>query len=124
MNAGKYSFDCYLMPWTIYDLEDKEKESVTVTMDLSDEEICDLVKMMQWAWDNEWFENSTSESVFTELFKKHVPQLYERVYQQAHQLFCSKIPNYKDLYDFGTYEIFPPDEIVDCARNTYSVIVK
>ena len=117
LKAGAYCFSCDLMPWTLYELENKENDSVEVSIELTEGDIRDLVKMMKWAWDNEWFEHSTSETVFTELIKKHVPSLYERVYQQAHQLFCNIIPDNENLSDFGVYEIFPPDKIVDYARD-------
>ena len=117
VEARKYCFDCNLMPWTLYELEDKGNDSVEVSIELTERDIRDLVKMMKWAWDNEWIEHSTSEKVFTELLKKHAPSLYERVYQQAHQQFCRIIPDNENLSDFGVYEIFPPDEIVDYARD-------
>lgn len=117
IKAGKYSFDCYLMPWTLYELGDKKTESLKVSIDLTDGDIRDLVKMMKWAWENEWFEHTTSETVFTELLKKYVPSLYERIFQQAHQQFCNIIPDNENLSDFGVYEIFPPDKIVDYARD-------
>lgn len=117
LKAGTYCFSCDLMPWTLYELEDKKNVSVKVLIELTDRDIGDLVKMMKWAWENEWFEHSTSETVCTELLKKHVPSLYERVYQLAHQQFCRIIPDNKNLSDFGVYEIFPPEEIVDYARD-------
>ena len=118
MKSGTYSFDCDLMPWTLCELDDKENDSVEVSIELTEVDIRDLVKMMHWAWENEWFEHSTSETVFTELLKEHTPSLYERVYQQAHQQFCRIIPNNENLTDFGVYEIFPPEEIVEYARGT------
>ena len=117
LKAGTYSFNCDLMPWTLYELEDKENVSVEVSIDLTDRDIRDLVKMMKWAWENEWFEHSTSETVFTELMKKHAPSLFERVYQKAHQQFCRIIPDNDKLSDFGVYEVFQPEEIVDYARD-------
>lgn len=75
--------------------------------------------MRHWAWDNKWFENSYSETVFSELFKKHMPDLFERVHQAAHIQFCENYPNRKDLDGWGVYEIFDPDEIDELARETY-----
>lgn len=117
IEAGTYCFSCNLMPWTLYELENKENDSVEVSIELTDVDISDLVEMMHWTWDNEWFEHSTSETVSAELLKIHAPSLYDRVYQKAHWHFCRIIPNNKNLCGFGTYEIFPPDEIVDYARD-------
>ena len=114
--AGTYCFECDPMPWTIYELGEKGDCVFEVYIELSDEDIQTLVDMMIWAWDNEWFEHSTSETVLTELLKKKSLQIYNRVQPLAHKQFISKYPNRKDVEGFGVYEIFPPDEIIEFAR--------
>lgn len=117
--AGIYCFECDLMPWTIYELGEKGDCVFEVYIELYDEDIQTLVDMMIWAWDNEWFEHSTSETVLTKLLKKKSLQIYNRVQPLAHQQFTSKYPNRKDVSGFGEYEIFPPDEIIEFAREQY-----
>lgn len=116
LRAGIYIFECYPMPWSVYELGCKRDCYVKLLIDLSDKNIHDLVEMMNWAWDNEWFEHSTSETVCTELLKKHIPQLFERIQPLVHQQFCRKYPNIKKVQGFGVYEIFIPDEIIKYAR--------
>lgn len=122
LRAGKYVFDCYPMPWSIYELGKKGDCPVQVSLDLSDEDIQDLVKMMNWAWDNDWFEHSTSETVCTKLLKNHLPRLFERVQPLALNQFLREYPNSEGITDFGLFEIFIPDEIIDyvcnCERKT------
>ena len=115
LKAGKYSFECYPMPWSVYELGKEGDCPVQVSLDLSDEDIYDLVKMMNWAWDNDWFELSTSETVCTELLKKHLPRLFERVQPLALNQFLREYPNSEGIMDFGVFEIFIPDEILDYA---------
>ena len=113
--AGKYCFECALMPWTLYELGDKGVWALEVYIELSDEDIQTLVDMMIWAYDNEWFENSISETAFTELLQKKSLQLYNRIQPLAHQQFISKYPDCQEVSGFGEYEIFPPDEIIEFA---------
>jgi len=114
--AGTYCFECDLMPWTICDLGETSDGTIFVNIELSAVEIQALVDMMNWAWDNEWFEHSTSETVCTELLKKHVPHIFERIQPLVHQQFCRKYPNSEKVQGFGVYEIFIPDEIIKYAR--------
>lgn len=114
---GTYIFECSPMPWTEIELGlGVGCELFDIPLELSNEDIQALVDMMNWAWDNEWFENSTSETVCTELLKKHIPQLFERIQSLVHQQFCRKYPNSKKVQGFGVYEIFIPDEIIKYAR--------
>ncbi len=115
LRTGKYIFGCYPMPWSVYELGKEGDCPVQVSLDLSDEDIHDLVKMMNWAWDNDWFEYSTSETVCTKLLKKHLPRLYERVQPLALDQFLREYPNSEGITDFGVFEIFIPDEIIDYA---------
>lgn len=119
LKAGTYCFDCYPMPWTDIDLGIEPKSignnEISVMLDLSDDDIQAIVDMMNWAWDNEWFEQSTSETVCTELLVKHIPQLYNKLYPLVHQQFCNKYPNSEDVRGFGEYEMFCPDEIIEFA---------
>lgn len=66
--------------------------------------------------DNSWFEDSTSETVCTELLKNKMPSLYDKVYQLAHQQFCHTYANSEPVDGYDVYEIFIPDEIVCFAR--------
>lgn len=115
LKAGIYCFECYPMPWCVYELGRKGDCYVKVLIDLSDENIHDLIEMMNWAWDNEWFEQSTSETVCTQLLKKHLPKLFERVQPLALNQFLREYPNSEGIMDFGVFEIFIPDEILDYA---------
>lgn len=123
LKAGSYCFSCYPMPWTEreFGIETTGNNSIDVSMELSDEEILSIVEMMFWAWDNHWFEHSISETVCSDLLKKHLPQLYDKILSVAHRLFCNKYPNSKNCQGFGTYEIFCPDEIVEHAGYTYNI---
>ena len=118
LKAGKYSFECYPMPWSLYELGENDDCSVLVSLYLSDEEIQDIVKMMKWAWNNDWFEHSTSETVCTELLKKYLPKMFERVQTLALDQFLREYPNSEGIKDFGVFEIFVPDEILDYASNS------
>ena len=115
LKAGIYCFECYPMPWCVYELGRKGDCYVKVLIDLSDENIHDLIEMMNWAWDNEWFEQSTSETVCTQLLKKYLPKLFERVQPLALNQFLREYPNSEGIMDFGVFEIFIPDEILDYA---------
>ena len=118
--AGKYSFECTIMPWTAIDMGiGIDDVLIIVSVELSEKDIQTLVQMMRWAWDNDRFENSTSETVFAELLKQHAPELYKKIYQLAHQQFCEDYPNSENVNGFGVYEIFPPDEILDYANEEY-----
>lgn len=67
---GTYIFECSPMPWTEIELGlGVGCELFDIPLELSNEDIQALVDMMNWAWDNEWFEHSTSETVCTELLK-------------------------------------------------------
>ena len=117
LKAGTYSFICYGMPWTEFEIgADLE---IYVSLELFDEDIEKLVRMMHWAWDNQWFEHSTSETVSTMLLKQHVPDIYKKVYQQVHKQFCELYPNSENVEGFGIYEIFIPDIIADFAEEIY-----
>ena len=88
---------------------------IEVSLKLSYSDIQSIVDMMNWAWDNKWFEFSTSETVSTELLEEHLPELYKKVYTIAHQIFCAVYPNSEHLEGYGVYEIFCSDEICDYA---------
>lgn len=120
LEPGTYRFECDLMPWTNHELGlgVYGDDSMEVVIELTKEEIQDLVNMMLWAWDNEWFENSSSEMVFTELLKERVPHLFDRIQPLAHQRFCEKFPNSETVEGYGVYEIFVPYEIVQYARHS------
>ena len=117
LKAGTYIFECYPMPWTEIELgiigKNIGNNPIEVSLDLSYEDIQAIVDMINWAWDNEWLEHSTSETAWTELLQKHIPQLYNKIQPLAHHLFCTKYPNSDHLKGFGEYEIFCPDEIVE-----------
>ena len=116
LKAGTYIFECYPMPWTEIELgleKNIGNSPITVSLNLSYEEIQAIVDMVNWAWDNEWFEDSTSETVCTELLQKCNPQLYNKIQPLVHKQFCTQYPNSENINGFGVYEIFYPDEIVD-----------
>ncbi|MBR3432356.1 MAG: hypothetical protein IKH05_02270 [Bacteroidaceae bacterium] len=120
LKAGTYSFICYGMPWTEFEIGvGLGNFEIEVSLELSDGDIEKLVCLLHWAWDNEWFEHSTSETVSTMLLKQHVPYIYIKVYQQVHKQFCELYPNSENVEGFGVYEIFIPDIIVDYAEETY-----
>lgn len=125
LKAGEYVFPCYTMPWTDIDISmsitgvDFERQEFLVSIDLSDSEIQSIVDMMVWAWENQWFEFSMSETVCTELLKEHIPLLYNKIQSLVHQQFCSKYPDSKYLEGFGVYEIFCPDEILEYAAQKH-----
>lgn len=120
IRPGTYIFECELMPWTEYELGiDKQDNTIEVALELSIDEIQSIVDYMHWAWDNDWFEHSMSETVLTELFIKHSPALYERIQPLALQKFCNLYPNSENVNGFGEFEIFPPEEFIDIARETY-----
>lgn len=115
---GTYIFECSPMPWTEIDLGlGIGCEPFEILLELSNEDIQTLVDTMHWAWNNDWFEYSTSETVFTELLQKRAPQIFERIQPLAHQQFCRKYPKSENVRGFGVYEIFIPDEIIEYARN-------
>ncbi len=118
LKAGEYVFECNPMPWTEIDLGMEKNignSPIAVSMKLSYEDIQAIIDMMNWAWDNEWFEHSTSETVCSQLLKKQLPQLYEKVKTIAHQIFCKRFPGSEHLEGYGVYEIFCPDEIIEFA---------
>lgn len=124
MKSNLYEFECYPMPWTEIALSVASREvgnhPFLVQIDLIEDEIQELVAMTHWAWDNEWFEHSTSETVCSELLMKFHPDIYEKIRVQAHKQFCEKFPNSEDVVGFGDYEIFNPDEIDSLARKLYN----
>lgn len=119
LKAGIYVFSCYIMPWTEYEIGPDSmyngNKEIEVSLKLSYSDIQSIVDMMNWAWDNKWFEFSTSETVSTELLEEHLPELYKKVYTIAHQIFCAVYPNSEHLEGYGVYEIFCSDEICDYA---------
>lgn len=119
LKAGTYDFECFIMPWTEYELGSDCKfngsNPITVSLELSNDDIQDIVDMMKWAWDNQWMEKSTSETVCTKLLQTRLPHIYEKVQPMVHKIFCEHYPNSKHLKGFGIYEIFCPDEILDFA---------
>ena len=118
IDTGIYIFECFPMPWTEIELGlGIGSESFEIPLELSNEDLQTLVDMMYWAWDNEWFEYSTSETVCTKLMQKRAPQIYERIQPLAHQQFCRKYPNSENVRGFGVYEIYIPDEIIEYARH-------
>ena len=118
LNAGTYCFPCDVMPWIEIALGIPE---IDVSIYLTDEDIRSIVEMMHWAWDNEWFEKSISETVYTELLMCRIPQLYERIQPLVHQQFISQYPIGKDEEGYGVYEIFIPDIIEEYAEDTYKL---
>lgn len=119
---GTYDFECCLMPWTKFEIGERYvgDKPIVVSLELNYEELQSLVETLHWAWDNEWFEHSMSETVCTELIQLRAHDIYDRVYPIAHQSFCELFPNCENVQGFGVYEIFIPDEIVDYASDTYS----
>jgi hypothetical protein len=51
--------------------------------------------------------------------KSTIINYMKKVHLKAHKAFCEAHPNCENAVDFGVYEIFPPDEIQDFARNNY-----
>ena len=119
LKAGTYDFECFSMPWTEYELgldcKYNGNNPINVPIKLTLSDIEDIVRMMKWAWDNNWMEVSISETVCTELLKTHLPHLFNKVQQIAHEIFCTDYPNSEHIQGFGVYEIFCPDEIVEYA---------
>lgn len=119
LKAGTYIFECFIMPWTEYELGPDSKYNrnnpIEVPLQLSYTDIQSIVDMMNWAWDNGWMEHSTSETVLTELLKTRLPHLYNKVQPLAHELFCAEYPNSEHFEGFGVYEIFCPEEIIEFA---------
>ena len=118
LKEGNYIFECSPMPWTEYELGVHDI-SIDIPLELSNENIHSLVDIMHWAWRNEWFEHSTSETVFTELLQKRVPHLYDRIQPLVHQQFCHLYPNNENVEGFGVYEIFIPDKIIKYASSLH-----
>ena len=52
LRAGIYIFECYPMPWSVYELGCKRDCYVKLLIDLSDKNIHDLVEMMNWEQDS------------------------------------------------------------------------
>lgn len=112
---GQFTFECTLMPWTEIELNIPTGFSFDVDVVLTEDEFQALVDMMRWAWENEWFEKSSSEMVCSELLQKFLPELYQSLRDKAHSLFIQKHPDCQGVSGVGDYEIFPPDEVVDVA---------
>ena len=119
LKSGWYDFKCYIMSWTAYELGSNRKfddnHPIEVPLHLSYSDIQDIVDMMNWAWDNRWMEDSTSETRCTKLLQTRLPYLYEKIQSMAHEIFCTHYPNSEHIEGFGVYEIFCPDEIIDFA---------
>ena len=119
LKAGIYDFECYILPWTEYELglncKYNGNNPIKVSLQLSYNEIEAIIDMWKWAWDNHWMEWSTSEIVTTKLLKTHFPHLYHKVQSIAHEIFCADYPNSEHIQGFGVYKIFCPDEIVEFA---------
>ena len=107
------------MPWTRYELGSdcmyNGNTPIKVPLQLSYSDIQDIVDMTNWSWENDWMHNNISETVCTELLQNHLPHLYNKVQQIAHEIFCTNYPNSEHIEGFGIYEIFCPDEIVEFA---------
>ena len=114
LKAGKYVFDCYPMPWSIYELGISD-DLIKVSIELSIDDIKGLIKMMEWAWENNWFDHSTSETAWTTLLKMHMPIVFYRVHPLVVEQFLSKYPDSKNITGFGIFDIYIPDEILDYA---------
>jgi hypothetical protein len=119
LKAGTYDFKCFIMPWTEYklglDCKYNGNNPINVSLHLSYNEIEAIVRMMKWAWDNNWMEQSTSETVCSELLRTHLPHLYNKVQLIAHEIFCTDYPNSEHIQGFGVFEIFCPIEIIEFA---------
>ncbi len=117
LKAGEYIFECFIMSSTECELGPECKYNgnnpIKVQLQLSYIDIQAIVDMINWSWDNFWMDQSTSETVFTELLKTRLPHIYNRVQPIAHEMFCASYPNSEHIKGFGIYEIFCPDEIVD-----------
>lgn len=121
LKSGTYIFECFNMPWTEYELRSDRKfndnNPIEVAVQLSTSDIQDIIDMMKWAWDNHWMERSISETVCSKLLQTRLPHLYDQVQRMAHKIFCEQYPNSEHINEFGVYEIFCPDEIVDFASS-------
>lgn len=119
LKAGTYDFECFIMPWTEYELgldcKYNSNNPINVPIKLTLNDIEDIVRMMKWAWDNNWMEQSVSETVCAELLKTYLPDLYNKVQLLAHEIFCTDYPNSNYVQGFGVYEVFCPNEIVEFA---------
>ena len=115
LKPGIYDFKCCIMPWTAHELGLDSDYSIKVTLYLSYIDIQDIVDMMKWAWVNNWFEHSTSETVSTKLLQNRLPGIYDKVHPKAHEIFCTNFPNSDHIEGFGVYEIFSPTEIIEFA---------
>lgn len=119
LKAGIYNFECYIMPWTAYELGSDSKYNhdnpIIVSLHLSYDDIQDLVDMIKWAHENYLMEKSTSETVCSKLLQTRLPHLYDKIHLIAHEMFCADYPNRENIAGFGVYEIFCPDEIYDFA---------
>jgi hypothetical protein len=116
-----YTFECYPMPWTEFGLGIKNigNQELIISLELDSNDIRDIINMLHWAWDNEYFDINFSEKRYSQLLKEKIPSLYERVHQLVHIEFCNRYPNSCHIEGFGDYEIFPPDEIFDAAFECY-----
>lgn len=122
IKEGEYVFICYPMPWTELDMGISIGTiEMSVPISLNKEEIQRIINIYHWAWGVEWFEESTSEMVCTELMKEKMPDLFNKVHPVVHDSFCKNYSNNANLNGFGDYEIFIPDEIADMASSTYLV---
>jgi len=77
------------------------------------DEIIEMEEMVRWMYETEYIEHSTSETLFSELIKLRMPELYDRVYQEVHRIFCEKYSSDELLDGFGEYVIFLPYEFMD-----------
>lgn len=116
-----YTFDCFPMPYTekLLGCRDIGNQEIAISIELSCENICNIISMLHWAWDNNYFDLDFSEKRYAKLFKEKIPELYEQVYSLAHLSFSNKYPNSINISGFGEYEIFPPDEILQDAIECY-----
>ncbi|MBO5703563.1 MAG: hypothetical protein J6R91_03185 [Bacteroidaceae bacterium] len=117
-----YTFECYPMPWADFDLKfkDVDNQAIVFSIELNDNDIRDIINMLHWAWDNEYFDFNNSDKKNTQLLKEKVPALYERVYHLLNLEFSKRYPGGCDIESYGGYEIFPPDEIINAAVECYS----
>lgn len=116
LTAGTYCFDCFFMDYTGDELGvDAGNSPIHIYVDLSEEELQALVKMMLRAWDYDCLDHYDLETEYANLLKKHMPSLHDKVYQLAHQQFCQKYPNSEGGEGFGKYEIYVPDEVIEYA---------
>lgn len=122
LKPGTYVFKCYVMPWTEYELGPECKYNgsnpIKVSLQLSYADIQSIVDMMNWAWDNGWFDHpitNPSETICTDLLKTRLPNFFNKVQPVAHEIFSVNYPKSEHLDGFGVYKICCPIEIVEFA---------